>query len=477
MKRINGQSMYLGLTVLLGCTACTSLVAPDARTPDAWPDSYRNDSEGIAMTNEWWTAFGDDQLNRLMGRALSVNLTIEQAAARLRQAEASAVKAGAYRFPSLTGSADGGTNYDKDDGEKRETTDEYGLGLSASYELDLWGRVASEHRAMLQTMEVSRFDLQTAAMTVAGETATKYFEWQQLQARKAVLKAQLADRKKMLSVIERRFQTAQADALDVLQQREQVAAAEAKLPPVEAAIQAARNALSVLVGMPPQADLELMVLPQPELPAKPAAGLPADLLARRPDLLAAWASLKADDWNVSAAQAARLPKITLSASASYGDEKVADLFDNWVANLAAGLTAPLVDGGRLRAEVVRVQAVADEQVAVYRETVLDALAEVENALSAEARQQEYLDAIRRQLDASSASAQEALRRYTLGVESYYEALSEESSRQTLAVTELQARYDLLVDRVQLYRVLGGDWASILDTYRATDEGQGANNER
>jgi outer membrane protein TolC len=269
----------------------------------------------------------------------------------------------------------------------------------------------------------------------------------------------------MLSVIERRFQTSSASALDVLQQRRYVAAVEANIPPVKASLAAAYNALAILTGVPPQTDLKLERDSLPGLSPRPEAGLPSDLLTRRPDLQAEWALLAAADWNVSAARASRMPTLTLTGSAAYQDDSVDDLFDNWARNLAAGLAAPLIDGGRLRAQVAMARAAADEQVAAYREAVITALGEVEDALSAETRQQEHLEALRRQLDATTLAAAEAFRRYTRGLETYYDALGEETSRQTLEVSVLQAKYELLSARVQLYRVLGGDWSDVLERYR------------
>lgn len=469
--------MLAGTAVVIGCASCTSLYAPDMREPGELPAVYSTQSAGVALTNEWWKSFGDEQLNGLVAQALGGNLTIEQAEARLRQAMASATKSGADRFPELDGFADAETTkYEYDDADDK-TTDGFDLGLSVSYELDLWGGVAAEHRSALESLKATGLDLQTAAMTVAGETANTYFTWQELQARKALLLSQLDARKKMLSSIEKRFQTAQADALDVLQQRENVAAAEAKIPPVNASLEATAHALAVLVGVPPQTDLKLEVESQTELPPHPASGLPADLLARRPDLAAAWARLAAADWDVTEAKANRLPTISLSGSAYYDEDTLDDLFDNWIMNLAAGLTVPLIDGGSLRAEQARTQAVVDETLAAYREEVLDALTEAEDALSAEKHQQEYVDAVQRQLTASAASAEESFRRYTRGLESYFEALSSEVSRQDLEITELGARYDLLADRVQVYRVLGGDWAAVLEKYRTTNDASGVNDER
>lgn len=448
------------LSAVLLCSSCAVLIGPKDRPAIDLPEFYHMAREGAEQSVEWWRSFGDDQLNGLMDRALCGNLSIEQAVARLRQAEASAVKSGAARFPSFTGTAGAGTKSVHTDGQKTVTSEEFSLGLAASYEIDLWGRIAAGRRAALRTMEASRYDLETAAMTIAAKTAATYFYWQQQQAKLAVLTRQLDSNRKMLSVVEMRFQTAQADAVDVLQQRQRVAASEAAIPPVQSAVSAAHNALAILVGELPQTDLNLVVQPFAELAAMPDAGVPADLLARRPDLQAAWARLEAADWNVRAAQADRLPAIRLTGAATYGADKTDELFQNWVMNLAAGLSAPLIDGGSRRAESARTQAVADERVAAYREAVLNALGEVEDALSAEIHRRELLDAVLRQSAAAQKSAEESFRRYTRGLNSYFEALSSETARQALEISVLQAEYDLRADRVQLCRVLGGDWSWI-----------------
>jgi len=456
------------LSAALLCVSCTSFDAPGQRQARDVPSAYQTAAPGIPVPDEWWRAFEDEQLNGLIARALGGNLSIEQASARLRQAKASAVKSGSARFPELSGAAGASTKYTHTDGLKTVNADSWSLGLAASYELDLWGRVASGHRAALRTMESSRFDLETAAMTIAGKTATTYFYWQQQQAKLSILTRQLESNRKMLSVVEKRFETAQAGAVDVLQQRQKVAASEAAIPPVQSALSATEHALAILVGEPPQTDLNLADWPFTELSAMPEAGLPADLLVRRPDLQAAWARLEAADWNVRAAQANRLPAIKLTGTAEYGAETTDALFQNWVMNLAAGLTAPLIDGGSRRAEVARTKAVADEQVAAYREKVIGALGEVEDALASEIHQREYLDAVRRQSLAARLTAEESFSRYTRGLNSYFEALAAETIRQNLETTLLQAEYDLQADRVQLYRVLGGDWRSVLQTYRTAD---------
>ncbi len=450
--------------VVLALSGC-AMFAPSEREKGDLPVVFESGETGVVSTSDWWVAFGDEQLNGLVAKALAGNLSLEQADARLRQAEAMMRKSRADRIPSVSGNAKAEQTTRDGDGD-RDTTENYSLGLTASYELDLWGRVSSGYRASEESFNASLFDFQSAAMSVAGETAKTYFEWQALSAKKRLLESQLESRKKMLSVMEKRFESAQANALAVLQQREKVAAAEAALTPVSEQIDVKLNALAVLIGELPQKDLGLVASDEIKIPEQPAAGLPADLLAQRPDVAAAWSRLAASDWNVSAARANRMPKITLTGSVTTSDESIDGLFDNWVENLAAGLVVPLIDGGSRRAEVLRNEAISDELFAKYRSTVLTALNEVENALSANVYQQVYVAAVERQLVAATASAEESLSRYTRGLDSYFEALDEEVSKESLEISLLQARYDLLADRVQLFRVLGGDWNLILTEYRA-----------
>lgn len=452
----------LATAALLLFSGCTLIPLPEHEVE--MPEAYRQSDGQVQLLSNWWATFGDEQLNGLVAQALSGNLTIEQAAARLRQAEASAVKSGAARFPSLTGNGSAGTTYTGSRTASTVTTDNFSLGLTASYEVDLWGRVASTRRAALSALDASRYSLQTAAMTVSAETVLTYFRWQQLNARLELLNAQLDARRKMLSVVEERFKTSKANALTVLLQRENVAAAEAAIPPVRDSLQAAANALAILTGRPPQTDLNLDVKPLPNLPGRPDAGLPAELLAMRPDLQASWAALEQADWNVRAAQAARLPAITLTGSVSTSDQKIDNLFDNWVGNLAAGLAMPLIDGGSRRAEARRAEAASDEAVAAYREAVYEALAEVDDALSAEANTEEELAAVVRQSDFAKSAADEAYRRYTRGLETFYDALNSRSSSQSRQLNELSTRYNLIAARVQLCRVLGGDWGTYLEKY-------------
>ena len=195
----------------------------------------------------------------------------------------------------------------------------------------------------------------------------------------------------------------------------------------------------------------------PEVPELPAVGLPAELLEQRPDIRASWRQVDAAGWGVAVAKADRLPAIRLTADGGYGAEELSDLFDNWAANLFAGLTAPLLDGGRRRAEVRRTQAVWEERVGKYREVVVNALREVEDGLVRSQGVEERIEILRGELRVAGETKVEAVRRYKKGVTDYLPVLQSLLSEQKLERNMLGVERDLRKERVALYRALGGDW--------------------
>jgi outer membrane protein TolC len=190
-------------------------------------------------------------------------------------------------------------------------------------------------------------------------------------------------------------------------------------------------------------------------------------LARRPDVRAAGLDLQAADWRFAAARADRLPSLRLTASASYGADSWALLFDNWAATLAGSLTGPIFDAGRRKAEVERTRAVAGESLARYQERVLVSVKEVENALLQETKQGEYIGALKRALEAVRASYEQAQQRYRKGLNDYLPVLSALTQLQVLERRLVIAEFDRLGDRVSLCLALGGSWMT--DTLAATEE--------
>jgi multidrug efflux system outer membrane protein len=407
----------------------------------------------------WWEAFNDPQLNDLIQEALDHNFSLEQSWARLRQAQALAVGSGAALYPELE--LDAGATSERRHTDTTETVESYSLGLAGSYEIDLWGRIRSERQAARLSAAASREDLNTAAITLSASIATRWVGIISQRMQQQLLARQLNANQILLELVELRFRKSLASAVDVFQQRQVVEQTRAQLPLVEQAERRLLNELALLLGRTP------FSLPQIqartfEVPADPpAAGIPAQLLANRPDILAAARRLEAADWNVAAARADRLPQISLSVEAAYHADNLSLLLDNWLTRLAANMTAPLFDGRRRSSEVQRLQAVAVENLAAYRETVLTAVREVEDALVDEAKLREHLKGLEAQLEAARNALNEARRRYRNGLSDYLPVLTQLLTVQGLERTQIQRRADLLTARVSLYRSLGGNWTDSL----------------
>lgn len=463
--RLTNALVLLGIAGL--CSSC-AIFAPDQRTDlhSTLPAQFSLYSERDAdATNRWWQRFQSSELNELIDEALTASPTIQQAWARLAQAEAVSKKAGAAHWVSL--SADGSAKASKDSTDY-VTTEAYTLGLTASYELDLWGRVKSASQAAALDREVSRESLYTAAITLASQTALRWSELVSQQRQTELTRRQLEANKTSLELVELRFRKAQATALDVYQQRQTVADTEARIPLAELRERLLRNELAALLGRTDLMSLKTITKNLPVLGPLPVVGIPADLLANRPDVRQAGLRLQSADWSVSAAQADRLPAIRLSASGNYADAKSSDLFDDWYSNLIGSLAGPIFEGGKRKAEVQRTRAVVDERLAAYRETVINAVKEVEDALVSEQKQREYITALDRNLVMNRNSYDEALNRYRNGLSQYLPVLVELVSLQTLERDRVAAQYNLLQYRINLYRALGGSWPNELQLFQRED---------
>lgn len=412
--------------------------------------------------NRWWETFEDPELNRLIETALAGNLTLKASWARLRQAQALAVQAGADRYPDLTGGADyiKGRQRSHPGGERE--IEDASLSLVSRYEVDLWGRVRSEHQVAILRKEASRQELNAAAMTIAAEVASRWVGIISQRMQKKLLEDQLGINETLLELVNLRFKSAMVSVLDVYQQKQLVDSVLAEIPLVEQEEQLLMNQLAVLLGKPAHTDMKIDRQQLPEPRPLPPTGLPADLLSARPDVQAAGLRLEAADWQIAQARANRLPAVSLTASARYGEGDLEVLFDNWLVNLAANLAMPIIDGGRRRAEVDRSSAVADENLADYREVVLSAFKEVEDALVQESKQREHIRRLRQVADTSRRALEEAGVRYRNGLNDYLPVLTQLLSVQNLERDIIREQANLLTTRIGLFRALGGSWPDELE---------------
>ena len=408
---------------------------------------------------QWWESFNDAQLNELITTALAGNFNLKEAWARLNQARALAVQAGADLYPQVDGIGDafvGKQNF-KDDPTSPFTIQDYRLELFARYEVDLWGRLRAERDSAVLLASATREDLNTAAITIAAEVANRWVLIISQRMQKKLLEEQLRINETLLELVELRFRMAMVSALDVYQQQQVVENVKAEIPLVERDEQLLRHELAVLLGKPPLADLDIGRSELPQPPELPPTGLPADLLAARPDVRSAGLRLQAADWQIAAARAARLPALSLNAGARYGQGDFDVLFSNWLLSLSASLTAPLMDGGLRKAEVDRTRALADENLATYYDTVLTAVKEVEDALISEAKQREHIEGLQKVAATARRALEEAGVRYRNGLNDYLPVLTQLLTVQGLERDLIRRQADLLAARVRLYRALGGTW--------------------
>lgn len=443
-------------------SSCTPF-APAARLGQEeapMPESFSINDTLTDLDQRWWETFDDRQLNSFIDEALSGNQTLASYWARLEKAQAQARKAGADLWPSLSG--DGSASHSRirtDDGSSSSTAERqnYSAGLVAGYEVDLWGRIRASRESAHLDVDASREDLNAAAITVAAEVTQRWVGILSYKMQKQLLEQQLSTNGTYLDLVDLRFRNSLASALDVLQQKQLVEKIRAQMPLVEMQERLLKNQLAVLLGRMPNEVSEIARQELPVLAAPPAAGLPVELLQNRPDIIGALRRLEAADQDLAAARADRLPGLKLTGSGSYGSDELEQLFDNWIVNLAAGLTAPVFDGGRRKAEVDINQAAVRQQLAEYRQLVFSAVREVEDALIRETKTREYIEALETQLEVVQTGLEEARFRYTNGLVDYLPVLTQLLSVQNLELDLVGKRSELLIARVNLYRAIGGTW--------------------
>lgn len=438
--------------MLVGCFTATER---DARQLQPLPEAYSTGETSAPQvtTLPWWDTFKRDDLNALQEQAFSENLDLVQAWARLRQSEARARQAGA----DLYAQADLSAGYRRDWRESGQNTAEsnYATGVNVSYEVDLWGKIrAGQSAAAVNALAVAE-DVESTALTLSASVADRWIEIIAAHTRLDLLEEQLEVNATQLELVELRFKTAQASSLDVYQQRQTLARTRSQIPSVEAELELSKNALNLLLGRSSVSPLNIKWEHAPELPKSPKAGVPSDLLEQRPDIRAARLRLESADWNVAAAKADRLPRLAITASAGTGSDQFEDIFDNWLANLAANITGPILDGGRRKAEVDVQMAAAEEALAAYRSAVLNAYREVEDALLLEQKVSEQLEATRRELGLARRTLTEARNRYANGLSDYLNVTSALVSVQGLERDEITLVAGQYRARISLHQALGG----------------------
>ncbi len=444
-------AMFLATLAMTGCTL--DRVRIDLPLGDVEPFRGSGQAE---VPDRWWTAFGDAALDREISKAMDDSFSLLVAWERLREAEAIAGLTRADRRPELDGFADGSNVDDSITSENSTVVD---AGLRASWEIDLWGRIGALAEADALRVSASLEDYRSAALSLSAEVATTWYQLAEAGLQQEVLDEQIATNETVLEIQRLRFGAGQIRSADVLRQEALVEATRALRIDNLARIAVLRHALAVLQGRPPQEAPDETDGRLVELPPLPATGLPAELVRRRPDVLAAQLRVRAADRETAAALAARYPRLTLLGSVTTSDAGARTLFSDWITDLAAGLVAPLIDGGERRAEVERARAVARRRVAEYGNVVLASFREVEDATANERLQRQKLANLDAQVVLARKTYEQLKFQYLNGVIDYLGVLAALTTEQELVRERLAARLELLEFRIALYRALAGGFAT------------------
>ena len=456
----------LALAILAaGCTVSPPLTRDDLLVTT--PDRYNLPSEAAPVEPEWWLAFGSPGMDQAIRTALEHNRDLASAAARVQQAAAAARIAGANLKPSVSTGLKGSRrkqNYiglpipGAGDDILSSTSTSLGVSLDVSWEVDLWGRMKKGARAAVSEMQAAEADLAGARLSIAGQTAKAWLALAEAAQQVALAEQTVASFRGSESIVRNRYEQGLVPSLDLRLQKTNLANAEAFLASRRLRLESVTRQLEVLMGRYPEGDAQAGAsLPDP--PEAIPGGLPADLVSRRPDLAAAELRLDAAGYRFDAARRSLYPRLVLTASGGTSTREFKDLLDGdfsvWA--LAAGITQPLFQGGRLRAGVDQARSASDEILARYAAAVLRAYLEVETALASEqhlAHRQAALAEASRQSTAARVLAED---RYRSGLTPFITVL--ESQRQSVQADSdlITARQQLLNNRIDLVLALGGGY--------------------
>jgi len=454
------NKFLLACFVLLLLNAC-AVPIKDISSPATVPTQFSQSGEE-PLQERWWLAFNDPQLDQLIALALGHNFSLLATFNRLQQAEAIAQISSSELIPSVSAVFGGLQNY-----SNMTNNSAFSLGLNASYEVDLWGRLRAQKHAAELDISVAQEDLNTAAISLSSEIAIAWYRLVEQRSQLQLLKQQIKTNQDNVLITASRFAGAQASAADLFQQQQTLEARIGDQNNVLANIKVLEHQLAILTGHTPNmlyiADNKQL----PGLPLQPQTGLGTDLVQRRPDIRLAYYRVQAADQRIASAIADRFPKLSLSASVDTLSPNLQSLFNNWIATLAGNLILPIIDGGRRAAEVDRTKAVAAEALNNYATTVQLAIKEVEDALVQEQQQQQLINSLNKQYLLSQKATEQIRLRYMYGSMDFLRVLTTQVNQQSLERSRLSAQLQLIEYRIKLYRSLAGSWP--LDSLDQTTE--------
>jgi NodT family efflux transporter outer membrane factor (OMF) lipoprotein len=451
---------------LFGCFLPNDIIPAAIESPKAYQSGPRN-AEAALPSVVWWRGFRNKELTDLIEESLTSNFDVAAAVARIVQADAQSRITGAALLPivdanaGVTRSASSQTTGSNNNGSLNggSARSNFSTSLSASYEIDFWGKNRAAMRAAEEAAVATRFDREVIALTTVVSVADSYFLVLAAHDRLRIARDNLAAATRVYNLIKQRFDVGTASALDTAQQESLVATQRASIPPLEQSLRQNIATLAVLIARTPESiRIRSTSMSQVGIPSV-TPGLPSDLIAQRPDIREAEAQLASSNASVFSAKAAFFPSIQLTGEGGYQSVALRTLLrpESTFFNLAAGLTQPLLDGARLQGQFDLTKGRQDELLQLYRKAVINGFADVERALIG-VQQTALRERLQRDVVTSSRKAfdisETRLREGTIDLVTLL------NTQQTLFVAQdtlAQAQLDRLTAVVALFQALGGGW--------------------
>jgi NodT family efflux transporter outer membrane factor (OMF) lipoprotein len=454
------SASLLSAAAVGGCDLGPDYKRPTAVAPGAWREADAGTSAAWPAA-DWWRGFGSAELDAMIATAQRENTDLGAAIARVKEADAQVRVAGAPLLPAIQ--AGGGPSTQQVivpfTGGGQIHYSDYTLGVSASYEIDFWGKNAAALSAAEASAQASRYDREVVALTIVSGVATMYFQALGLKDRLQVARDNLANAESELTVIRAQARVGTVADLQIAQQQTIVAGLRAAIPPLQQQFSQTLDALAILLNRPPVAmkvsGRSLAELSTPTV----APGLPSELLARRPDVQEAEAQLVAANANIKAARAAFFPSFDLAASGGWESLMVSSFFSpaSGIYTLAASVTQPIFEGGALRGQLDLSKGRYEELVENYRKAVVTAFSNVEDALAATRRTGEQEASEVEQVAQARRANDIARAQYRIGSIDLLTLLTTETALFSADDLLAQTRIAHMQALVGLFNALGGGW--------------------
>ena len=480
IKKICRILKYFALPAALLVSGCAAVgpdyIRPEIQVPQEWhtkaPEKIITGRNAEGDMSHWWTTLNDPVLSGLIERAVRGNLDVKKAQASVREARAQMGVARAGFLPSLNGSASAAWSRDNNN----TNTTLYAAGFDAAWELDIFGGVRRTVEAYRGDLDAAEEDRRDVLVTLLAEVATNYIDVRTYQARLASAKANLASQVETAQLVQWQNEAGLSDDLSVQQARYNLESTRSDIPTLNTGLEGAMNRIAVLLGEQPgrvHDELsETAKIPVP--PLEIALSIPAEVLRNRPDIRRAERQLAAQTARVGVATADLYPKLTLNGSVGL---EASDLVSSALRTVSGGpsLSWAIFQGGALR-QKIEIQSALQEQAAIkYESTVLGALEEVENALTAFKEEQARKEALQKAVQAAGQAAELSQKEYEAGLTNFLTVLDAQRSLLSFQDQLVKSEGAVANNLVKLYKAFGGGWESLSSKYKDYQNQEGGRN--